>query len=199
MNQLLPNVFNMVINLATLLLLIRFFLQFADIRRFDPVATPAYKTTKVVDVFSRIFPDMAKGRFCTAAVVLLFLVELVFVSGNMYFHSSSFGRIEILTVTLFSLISTFLSALFYILIAMVIFSWIIMLTQNMNPLFDVVMRVAEPIIAPFRRISPDLGMIDISPIFAFFAILLAEIFVSGIAEHLVSSCYDWLSFCQKRR
>lgn len=197
MDQALKAIFNMVINLATFLLLIRFFLQFADIRRFDPIATPAYKTTKVVDVFGRIFPDLSKGRFCTAAVVLLFLVELIFIWGNSYFHSSSFGRIEIITVALFSLISTFLSALFYILIAMVIFSWIIMLTQNMNPLFDVVMRIAEPIIAPFRRISPDLGMIDISPIFAFFAIILLEIFISGIAPRLISRCYTWLSFCQQ--
>lgn len=196
MNQILPAIFNMVINLAMLLLFIRFFLQFADIRRFDPAATPAYKATKIVDTFSSIFPDQAKGRFCTAAVVLLFLVELVYISGNAYFYGTSFSRLEIITVSLFSLLSTFLSAFFYIIIAMVIFSWIIMLTQNMNPLFEIVMRIAEPIIAPFRRISPDLGMIDISPIFAFFSILIVEMLISGVAQRLVHSCYHWLNFCQ---
>jgi len=42
--------------------------------------------------------------------------------------------------------------------------------------------LAEPILAPFRRITPNLGMIDLSPMIAFFAFYLLEIFIGGLAS-----------------
>lgn len=197
MNQLLPAVFNMVINLAMLLLFIRFFLQFADIRRFDPYAAPAYRLTRIVDVFNNIFPDLSKGRFCTAAVALIVLVELIYLSGNMALQGDKLPPIQLLTMALFSVILTFLQGFRYIIIAMVIVSWIIMLTQNGNPVMHIIMRMAEPIIEPFRRFSPDLGMIDISPIFAFFGIMLLEIVVMSVGQRLLPcSGFEWLSLCR---
>ena len=38
-----------------------------------------------------------------------------------------------------------------------------------------VQQMTEPLFAPFRRILPDLGPIDLSPILAFLAIKVAEI------------------------
>ncbi|MEK3887047.1 YggT family protein [Bacillus sp. FSL K6-3431] len=40
-------------------------------------------------------------------------------------------------------------------------------------------RICEPYLEPFRRIVPSLGMIDISPIVAFFVLRLAT---NGLAE-----------------
>jgi len=45
--------------------------------------------------------------------------------------------------------------------------------------------MAEPILAPFRRITPNLGMLDLSPIVAIFGLLLIEIFVGIIARNLL--------------
>jgi len=70
----------------------------------------------------------------------------------------------------------------YIVIASVILSWL-MAFGVVNPYNRVVRSIAqalqavtEPLLAPIRRIMPDLGAIDISPI----VLLLACIFVQGV-------------------
>lgn len=40
-------------------------------------------------------------------------------------------------------------------------------------------QICEPLLAPFRRLLPNLGGLDISPIFAFIAINLADRFIIG--------------------
>lgn len=185
MNNIIPAIFNMVINLAMMLLFIRFFVQFADIKRYDPFAAPFYKTTGIVDVFSSIFPDMAKGRFCTAAMALLFLVYLVDLWGNASLAGQSYHPIKLFVGASLGFVLKILSACQWLIIAMVIVSWIIMLTQNMSPLFAMIMQMADPIIAPFKRISPDLGMIDISPMFAILGLWIAEEVVKAMTTYLL--------------
>lgn len=186
MNQIIPALFNMVINLAMMLFFIRFFLQFAEIKRFDPFAMPFYKITSVVDAFKNIMPDLAKGRFSTASAVLLLLIYLIDIKANTFFSGHSITAIQLFFVASLGLVLKFLSVCRWIIFGMVIVSWIIMLTQNMHPIFNIIMQMAEPIIAPFRRISPDLGMIDISPIFALFGIYIAEIMISGAMQSLIT-------------
>lgn len=174
MNTLAASFFQIIINVALLLLFIRFFLQFADIRRHDPFAMPAYKTTRFVDTFSSIFPDLGGGRICTAAIALIFLVKLIQLWGFAMLTGNSLTPLALIFLASLGVAMLFLKVCFYLVFGTVILSWVIMLTQSMHPLIGMVMQMAEPIIAPFRRISPNLGMIDISPIFAFFALMLAQ-------------------------
>ena len=74
--------FNMVVDFAMLLIFIRFMLQFAGLERNHPYVQPAYKATQIVDVFGRIFPTVGSGRVNLAAVMLLFLLKLIDISGN---------------------------------------------------------------------------------------------------------------------
>ena len=48
----------------------------------------------------------------------------------------------------------------------------------------VLMQLAEPIVAPFRRFVPNIGMIDLSFLVALFALLLAENFIRIIAANI---------------
>ena len=60
---------------------------------------------------------------------------------------------------------------------MVIVSWIA--PGSHNPAAELAYQISEPLLAPFRRIVPNLGGLDISPIFAFIAINLADRFIIG--------------------
>ena len=60
-----------------------------------------------------------------------------------------------------------------------------MFTGRMMPITALIYELAEPILAPFRKISPNLGAIDISPIFAFFALYILEWIVMFIKAQLV--------------
>lgn len=66
-------------------------------------------------------------------------------------------------------INLFTNLLFFALFLRVIFSWIRIAPYS--ALYRVVFEITEPILGIFRRIVPPLGgALDISPIFAFFAI-----------------------------
>lgn len=45
--------------------------------------------------------------------------------------------------------------------------------QN-GPLYQLLFRVTEPIIDPFRRVMPRAGMIDLSPMMAILALLVMQ-------------------------
>ncbi|WP_019673864.1 YggT family protein [Psychrobacter lutiphocae] len=182
--------FNMVISFAMLLIFIRFMLQFAGLDRSNPAVAPAYKATGIVDVFGRIFPTVGDGRVNLAAIVLLFILKLIDLSGNSALGAHGYPAHGYTPVHLFfegslALILSFLSVARYLIIGSIIISWIVVLTQKMHPIFDIIVQMAEPILAPFRRITPNLGMLDLSPIVAIFGLLLIQIFVKIIAQNLL--------------
>ncbi|MEX5624438.1 YggT family protein, partial [Pseudomonas syringae] len=57
-------------------------------------------------------------------------------------------------------------------IVMVIDSWVA--PNSHNPAAELAYQISEPVLAPFRRIVPNLGGMDISPIFAFLAIQVIQ-------------------------
>lgn len=185
MDNILSVVFDMVISVAMLLIFIRFMLQFAGIERSNPFAMPAYKATQVVDVFGRIFPTVAQGRISLAAIVLMFLLRLIDISGSAALAGQGITPIQLFFYGSLSLILDFLSMCRYLIIGSIIISWIVVFTQKMHPILGIIMQLAEPIMAPFRRITPNLGMLDLSPMVALFAIILIEIIVTTLGQNIV--------------
>lgn len=74
------------------------------------------------------------------------------------------------------LIVTILDIYFWILIAMVVMSWLtgfnIINRQNdiVRQISYALFRLTEPVLAPIRRFLPDLGGLDISPVIAIIAL-----------------------------
>ena len=61
-----------------------------------------------------------------------------------------------------------------------------MLTQVRSPYIEVIQELAEPLLAPFRRLMPNMGMIDLSPILAFLALMIAEMLMNEVAKALLT-------------
>ena len=53
-------IFGIIINVAILLVFFRFLMQLAAVNPYNPVVLSTGKATKIVDVFSRILPTVAK-------------------------------------------------------------------------------------------------------------------------------------------
>jgi len=49
-----------------------------------------------------------------------------------------------------------------------------------SPLFQVLHRVTEPIVEPIRRIMPNTGMIDLSPMVAIMVIIVMQFMVASL-------------------
>jgi YggT family protein len=85
--------------------------------------------------------------------------------------------LQLLVWSLIGVTSLFLKVFFFALIISVILSWVA--PGSYNPGAQLVNQICEPLLAPFRKLLPNLGGLDISPIFAFIAINLADRFIIG--------------------
>ncbi|MDO5651689.1 MAG: YggT family protein [Moraxella sp.] len=184
MNSPLYIVFHMVVNFATLIIFLRFLFDFADIDAKHPYTKAMRRISAVVDVFSSIFKPVANGRINTAAVVLLILLSLIKVAGMASLLGKDLSAIQLFFLGTYEPIIQFLTALRWTILASVLASWVVVLANKMHPVIDIIMQLSEPIIAPFRRISPTIGMIDLSALVALLSLALMTIVLEVIGANI---------------
>jgi YggT family protein len=179
-------IFGVLINVAILLVFFRFLMQLAAVSPYNPVVLSTVKATKIVDLFSRIFPTVGKGRVNLAAIALLLVLYLLKIFGLMYLSGQMpHSAVYLLITTFVTMIQDLIRFCKYLIFATIILSWVVMFTQSRSPYIEVIQELAEPLLAPFRRIMPNMGMIDLSPILAFLALYMAEILMNETAKVLL--------------
>ncbi len=80
------------------------------------------------------------------------------------------------------LFSMIFNVLYFLLVVRIILSWF-----GVNPYNEIVQilyKITEPILAPFRRLPLQLGGMDFSPIIAFIVLVFLRNFVVGILTQL---------------
>lgn len=178
---------NMLINFALLLLFFRFIIQLAGIDHHDPYAKTAYKLTGVVDVFERIFPSVGDRRISTAAVMLMILLFLINLAANAAILGKDINAVQLFFVGTLSAIVKFIAMLRYTLIASAVASLLMVLLNVNHSVIGLLMQLSEPIVAPFRRFVPNLGMLDLSFIVALFSLMLLERFIQIIGANILTA------------
>ena len=73
---------------------------------------------------------------------------------------------------LIELVRTLFELYSFVLLARVLISWLQI--DPYNPIVQILYRLTEPLLAPIRRLLPQTGAIDFSPIVGFIVIRLAE-------------------------
>ena len=180
-------IFGIIINVAILLVFFRFLMQLAAVSPYNPVVLSTVKATKIVDVFSRIFPTVANGRVNLAALALVVLLYFLKIFGVMYLNDGMLNSpIHLVILTFVTMIQDLIRFCRYLIFATIILSWVVMFTQSRSPYIEVIQELAEPLLAPFRRILPNMGMIDLSPIVAFLALFVVEIIMNQVAIVLLT-------------
>lgn len=134
--------------------------------------------------FNKIMPP--KGRWDLSAILTAIVIQAIFVVLVGYLSDRSFSVPFILLASTTEIANQLLDMMFWLIIIQVVLSWI---APGYNPntaLFD---QLTQPILAPFRRIMPAMGGMDLSPIFAILAIKLVQIVIigsiSGIAQQMI--------------
>jgi YggT family protein len=95
-----------------------------------------------------------------------------------------------MTLAIFGVIDLLLRVLTYVIIAQAILSWLIAFnvinTSNdfMRSFLSALDRMTEPLYRPIRRILPDFGGIDFSPIVVLLLIHILRILLGGLAADL---------------
>ena len=160
------------------IVLLRFILQLVRADFYNPLSQFTVKATQpLLKPLRRFIPSIA--GLDTASLVLAVLVQLllmVVTLSLMGFNPVSVIP-QLLVWSLIGVTSLFFKVFFFALIVSVILSWVA--PGSHNPGAQLVNQLCEPLLAPFRKLLPNLGGLDLSPIFAFIALNLVDRFVIG--------------------
>ena len=165
-------------SLYLLIVLLRFILQLVRADFYNPLSQFVVRATQpLLKPLRRLIPglaglDIASLVLAIGVQLLLMIVTLLLMGIDVGGHLA-----QLLVWSLIGVTSLFLKVFFFALIISVILSWVA--PGSYNPGAQLVNQICEPLLAPFRKLLPNLGGLDISPIFAFITINLIDRFVIG--------------------
>ena len=167
-------------SLYLLIVLLRFILQLVRADFYNPLSQFVVRATQpLVRPLRRLIPGLAGldlASLLLAIVVQLLLMALTLLL--MGYGADILGLAgQLLIWSIIGVTSLFIKVFFFALIVSVILSWVA--PGSYNPGAQLVNQLCEPVLAPFRKLIPNLGGLDISPIFAFIALNLIDMLVIG--------------------
>lgn len=163
-------------SLYLLIVLLRFILQLVRADFYNPLSQFAVKATKpLLNPLRKVIPGF--GGLDLASLVLALLVQLLLMILTLLLMGYGVGALlpQLLVWAVIGVTALFVKIFFFALIASVILSWVA--PGSHNPGAQLVNQLCEPLLMPIRRILPNLGGLDISPIFAFIALNLVDMLV----------------------
>ncbi|MEL0027965.1 MAG: YggT family protein [Perlucidibaca sp.] len=169
-----------------MLVWLRFLLQLAGADFYNPMSQFVVRATSpVLHPVRRIVPALFGIDF--AALVLIYLLKLLQLGAISQLTGQGVAPLELAVTALFLLLLGAASFFFWIILGMVILSWVAMASGGVSPALMPLMQIAELILAPCRRILPDMGGFDLSPIIAFLAIKIFEILVGAAYPQVMAA------------
>jgi YggT family protein len=163
MTQALYFIIKTLAQLYLLLLLLRFWLPWlrADFR--NPVAQGILRfTSPLILPLRRVLPSI--GRLDTATVLVAFVIQFLTLLGLLALTNRVIDPLPVAMTAVVELVILSLNLFFFAILIRIILSWIA--PHNYNPITALLTTLSEPILAPFRRLIPAIGGLDISPVFA---------------------------------
>jgi len=168
---------NSLAQLYLFVLLLRLWLPWlgADFR--NPIAQAILKlTSPIVIPVRRIVPPL--GKLDTATVLVAFIIQYITILLILLILGQTAGFAPIAITALVNLVLLSLKLFVFAIIIRVILSWFA--PAGYNPGIALIQTMTDRILAPFRRIIPPMGGLDISPIFAIILIMALTIVVAGL-------------------
>jgi len=162
-------------SLYLLIVLLRFVLQLVRANFYNPLCQFIVKATQpLLKPLRRIIPSLF--GLDMSSLVLAILVQLALMALTLLLTYGTTGNpLQLLIWSIIGVTALFMKIFFFALIISVILSWVA--PGSHNPGAELVNQICEPALAPFRRILPSMGGLDISPILAFMVLKLIDMLV----------------------
>jgi YggT family protein len=158
-------------SLYLLIVLMRFILQLVRANFYNPLCQFIVKATQpLLKPLRRVIPSMF--GLDMSSLVLALILQMLLIAVILSLKGFVVDWVLLVPWALIALFALFLNIIFWAMIISVILSWVA--PGSHNPGAELVAQITEPVLAPFRRIIPNLGGLDISPIFAFIVIQLLQ-------------------------
>lgn len=163
---------NTVIGIYLLLVLLRFMLQLAKADFYNPISQFIVKATNPILIpMRRVIPGW--GGLDLSSLLLALMVQLLGVALVMLLAGYSLNPLYMILWSVLLVANLVLKVYFWGLIIVVVGSWIA--PHSYNPALVLIAQIIEPVVKPIRKIMPDLGGLDLSPIVVFLAINILQI------------------------
>ncbi len=175
MHQALTFIIETLSQLYLFVMLLRFWLPWlgADFR--NPIAQGILRiTSPLVIPVRRFVPPL--GKLDTATVLVAFALQYLTILVILLIKGGMAGIGPIAVSAALDLVILSCRLFTFAILIYIILSWVAPGTYN--PATALIATLVEPVLRPFRRITPSLGGIDISPIFALILLQALSIIVS---------------------
>lgn len=172
-----------VADIYTLLIVLRFLLQWVRADFYNPISQFVVKATNpLLMPLRRVIPGFFGIDFPSIVLALLVqifgLVLLLLVVGGLAFYPVAYFFYGV-----FGVIDVTLNFYFFAIVILIVISWIAPGTYN--PAAAMLQQVIDPVMAPIRRVLPAMGGLDFSPMVVLFIIyILREIIVPSMRASL---------------
>lgn len=157
------------------LVLLRFLAQVVRADYYNPLSKALVKYTNPLLVpLRKIIPGFF-GVDWAALVLALILQSILF---QIVLVIAGYGFINVALLLLWAavaLLGLLVTFYYWGTIIMIIASWVA--PQSHNPALRLLQQIIDPVMAPFRKILPPLGVLDLSPIIFFMVLHIIRSFV----------------------
>ncbi|CAI9004799.1 YggT family protein [Pseudomonas chlororaphis] len=162
-------------SLYLLIVLLRFVLQLVRADFYNPLCQFAVRATQpLLKPMRRVIPSLF--GLDMSSLILAIIVQLLLMALTLLLTYGTTGNpVQLLIWSIIGVTALFMKIFFFALIISVILSWVA--PGSHNPGAELVNQICEPALAPFRRILPSMGGLDISPILAFMVLKLIDMLV----------------------
>lgn len=159
--------------------LLRLYMQWQRVPFSNPVGGLVFALTDwLIMPLRRVIPPV--GRWDVSSLVAAMLVQLVQYALLTLLLGAGSAWAWLPWLALFGLLRVAVSGLIGLLIVYAVLSWI---QGGRSPLADVIARLCEPVLRPFRWVIPLMGGFDLSPLVALVVLQVAMI----VLGHLQTS------------
>lgn len=185
LNEISSQILRVAFDLYIVILWLRFLLQLLHADFYNPIAQFVAKATApFVIPLRRIIPGNRSWEPSVLVLIVLFkMLEITLI--GLFSGAGTMPPVPLVFVTIIELLGLVFQFYYWTLLISVILSWVA--PGGYSPAAALVQQITEPLLAPCRRILPDTGGIDLSPIIAFLGLWIAQKLLAAAAVPIYAS------------
>jgi YggT family protein len=179
-NEIFVYLLQTLLSLYLVAMLLRFILQLVRADFYNPISQFLVKVTNPVLVpVRRVIPGV--GGIDVSSLLLALVLQILAIALTLLMYGLTPPNIGILAIWgALGVIGLLVNIYFFALLAMIILSWVAQGSQH--PAISLLHQITEPVMAPFRRLLPPMGGLDLSPILLFIVINVVQIALRHMAS-----------------
>ena len=171
------------LSLYILAIMLRFLLQWVGADFYNPISQFLVKITHPpLKLMRRVIPSI--GKIDTSSLILAFVLQILSVFFILLLSGGSISLPALIVYSFSKLLDLLFNIFIFSIFILALLSWFN--PDSNNPMYSLLSKLTHPILSNCRKIIPDLGGMDISPIVALLGLQVAKMMILPPIQQLAS-------------